>query len=101
MPWAASGETVHEGEMMNPYSQAFKDHVRVYGLDNNLVLRMINTCDELKAEVSRLRAALKQMVSAYESVDAAFQYGSWEHDTLADAFDSALTNAAATLEPTP
>ncbi len=44
---------------MNPYSQAFKDHVRVYGLDNNLVLRMINTCDELKAEVARLRSALQ------------------------------------------
>lgn len=83
---------------MNPYSQAFKDHVRVYGLDNNLVLRMINTCDELKSEVARLRSALQLMVESYNALEHRYRYGSEEHGALIEEFDNAVTIAAATLD---
>ncbi len=74
-------------------SQSMKDHIRVYGLDNDKVLKLIDRCDELGH-------ALQLMIESYNALEHRYRYGSEEHGALIEEFEEAITNAAATLEPT-
>ena len=87
MPWSARGEKLYEGEMMKKFSDEYKEHVRVYGINNDTAVRTLNLCDDLKEEVARLRSAL-QFIANHTA-------------ELGTAFETVVKFAAATLEPPP